>query len=75
MKNFDYTYAQNAMGTKLMLVHRKLIIAGRQHHDTERAFVCLSRKFKVSIIFQIYNQSGKAYAQKHRKLVEKCLKT
>ena len=63
-EKFRYTYAQNAMGTKLMLVHRKLIIAGRQHHDTERAFVCLS-----------LNQSGKAYAQKHRKLVEKCLKT
>ena len=55
-KNFYYTYAQNAMGTKLMLVHRKLITAGRQHHNTERVFVCLSRKFKVSIIFQIYNQ-------------------
>ena len=62
-KNFYYTYAQNAMGTKLMLVHRKLIIAGRQHHDTERVSVCLSRKFKISIIFQIYKQWGKAYAQ------------
>ena len=47
------------MGTKLMLVHRKLIIAGRQHHDTEKAFVCLSRKFKVAIKFKYITSEEK----------------
>ena len=46
---FTPTDAQNTMGTKLMLVHRKLMIAGSTDNYTERAFVCLSRKVEVHI--------------------------
>ena len=72
---FTPTDAQNTMGTKLMLVHRKLMIAEYHRPIILREPLSVSAanlKYLLIKLRQIYNQWGKAYARKHCKSIDKC---